>query len=441
MVRCSKIGGFMSRKELLRRILIMVFVAALIFTFYSGYIILQKEIPDTINLRSNMESRISINIPLSATFSADSEEVSLTDGTHSVKDNITLSKKDMLYVNADESGEYDINVKLLGILDIKKIKVNVFDDYRVIPCGMPVGMYLKTDGVMVIGTGNVEDAAGEESCPAKDVIFSDDYIVAINDINVSSKSQLIYLINKYGENDIKLGIRRDGKKINVKIKPVRCSEKDYKIGVWVRDDTQGIGTLTYVDEDGNFGALGHGISDIDTGKLLSSEEGKLYTADIWGIKKGEKGAPGGLCGTINYDDSNLIGNITSNNDAGIYGVANERLINRCGNEPVEICLKQEVKEGKATVLCTLENEVKEYDIVIEKVDHSNNNKYKGMVIQVTDPELLGETNGIVQGLSGSPILQNNKIVGAVTHVFVNDPTKGYGILIEEMITVQSGAET
>lgn len=425
----------MNRKELLRRILIIVFIVALIFTVYNGYYIFAKNIPDTINVRSRMENRIAIDIPMSATFSAESSQVSLMDESHSVKDNITLSRKDMLYVNADKSGRYDISVRLLGFLNIKKIKVNVFDDYRVIPCGIPVGMYLKTDGVMVIGTGKVKDITGKESCPAKDLIYSDDYIVSVNGESVSSKSQLIYLVNKCGRDNVKLGIRRDGKNISVDVKPVKCGENNYKIGVWVRDDTQGIGTLTFIDENGRFGALGHGISDIDTGKLLSSEEGKLYTADIWGIKKGEKGEPGGLCGTINYDDSNLIGKITKNNDAGIYGEANDTIISKCQHEPLEICLKQEVKEERATILCTLEDEVKEYDIVIEKVDHSNNNQYKGMVIQVTDPELLSETNGIVQGLSGSPIIQNNKIVGAVTHVFVNDPTKGYGIFIENMLDV------
>lgn len=423
----------MSRKEFFRRILIMILIVSVIYTIYEGYCIFEKGIPDTINIRKKTESQIAIDLPIATTFSSDSKEVALADENHKVNENITIDKHDNLHINASESGRYDIDVKLLGLVNLKKITVNVFDDYKVIPCGIPVGMYLKTDGVMVIGTGKVESESGEEKCPAQDLILSDDYIVSINGINVSSKAQMIFLINKYGASELELGVRRDEKLISVKVTPIKSKEGDYKIGIWVRDDTQGIGTLTFIDENNNFGALGHGISDVDTGKLLSSEEGKLYTADIWGIKKGEKGCPGGLCGTINYEDNNQIGTITLNSGAGIYGVANENLIEKCTEKPMEICLKQEVKKGKAKIICTINNEVNMYDIVIDKVDHSNNNKYKGMEIQVTDPKLLSITNGIVQGLSGSPIIQDNKIVGAVTHVFINDPTKGYGIFIEEML--------
>ena len=172
---------------------------------------------------------------------------------------------------------------------------------------------------------------------------------------------------------------------------------------------------------------------MDTGKLLSAKIGILYDADIWGIKKGENGNPGGLLGSIAYEEANELGTITGNTNCGIFGIANEKLIEKCDSDSVEIALKQDVKVGKAIVRCAINGELCDYEIEIEKVDYANNKKNKGMVIRITDPKLLSQTNGNVQGMSGSPILQDGKLIGAVTHVFVNDSTRGYGIFIEEML--------
>ena len=209
--------------------------------------------------------------------------------------------------------------------------------------------------------------------------------------------------------------------------------QEYKIGIWVRDDSQGIGTLTFITKDGKFGALGHGISDVDTGKLLGSINGILYKADIWGIKKGKNGSPGGLLGSISYEKNKEYGTINSNTNHGIFGQANEMLINECTFEYMDIGLKQDVKKGKAIIRCTVDGTIKDYEIEIIKVDYSNSHRNKGMVIEITDEELLDKTGGIVQGMSGSPIVQNGKIIGAVTHVFINNSTKGYGIFIENML--------
>ena len=305
------------------------------------------------------------------------------------------------------------------------------------PCGFPVGIYLETEGVLVIGTDVITGVDGINYEPAYDLVREGDYIVELNDIEVSAKAQLSYLVKKYGNKEIELTIRRDNELQEVIIDPVKVGNGSYKLGIWVKDDSQGIGTMTYLMDDGGFGALGHGISDTDTKKLLDSNEGLLYGAKIWGITKGRSGAAGSLCGSINYEEDNVIGEIDKNSSLGIYGVIPsknrvEGLIKEYDLKPYEICSKYDVKIGKATILACVSGVVKEYNIEITelKVNSSGN---KGIVIKVTDKELLNETGGIVQGMSGSPIIQNGKLVGAITHVFLRDSSLGYGIFIEEML--------
>ena len=319
----------------------------------------------------------------------------------------------------------------------ESISANAAEDARVYPCGFQVGIYLKTSGVMVIGTTEVEGLDGLNYNPALDKVKPGDYITKVNNIDVSSKNQLLFLVNKYGDRDLILTLQRNGRMIEVKIRPVRTSGREYKMGIWVRDDTQGIGTMTYVTEDGRYGALGHGISDIDTGELLDSEGGILYQANVWGIKKGEDGCPGALYGMISYEDDKIEGNISENSSIGIYGNLDSEkrlksLIDKYELVPVGVAQRSEVRGGSAVIRSCVSGEMKDYEVEIEKVNRSNQ-KNKGLVIHVTDPDLLKLTNGIVQGLSGTPILQDGKLIGAVTHVFVNDSTRGYGIFADVML--------
>lgn len=312
-----------------------------------------------------------------------------------------------------------------------------YDGTEIFPCGFSVGIYLETEGVLIVGTDVITGQDGLNYEPAQGIVKEGDYIVAVNDINVSAKSQLGFLINKYGNEDLTLTIRREGELIDVKISPVCVGAEQYKIGVWVKDDSQGIGTMTYITYDGDFGALGHGISDTDTKKLLSAENGRIYKADIWGITKGRSGTPGSLCGSINYDENNIMASIESNTNIGIYGNLSEYrevgdIIDEYGLEPMEICAKKDVKLGKAYIRTSINGEVKDYEIEITELKTQSEGN-KGIVLKVTDEELLALTGGIVQGMSGSPIIQNGKMVGAVTHVFVRDSKLGYGIFIEEML--------
>lgn len=317
------------------------------------------------------------------------------------------------------------------------VSVNISGETLVYPCGFQVGIYLETNGVMIIGTDEVEGEDGLNYNPALNKVKAGDYITKVNEIDVSSKNQLLFLINKYGGEDVILTINRNQKYIQVKVRPVKTGEGEYKMGIWVRDDTQGIGTMTYLTGEGKYAALGHGISDIDTGELLDSEGGVLYQANVWGIKKGESGSPGALYGMISYEQNKILGSISENTSIGIYGTVagveeKQVLIEKYGLEAVELAGHEKIQEGKAYIRSYVSGEVCDYEVEIEKINE-NSSKNKGIVLKVTDERLLKLTNGIVQGMSGTPILQDGKLIGAVTHVFVNDSTMGYGIFADVMM--------
>ena len=414
----------MSAKRKYRRILIGLLIISTIFTCFFTYHMIDEMIPDEISIIEGTEANLKSNLLVQYTVKKEEmQEVDFQTSKHALQDKA--------------AGEYKIQADLFGLIHFKDVDVNVIRNQKLIPGGIQVGIYLQTKGVMIIGTSPISGMDGMKYEPAENIVKPDDYIVSLNGENVSSKSQLMFLVNKYGNDDIILGLNRNGAYLETRITPIRTAEDEYKLGIWVRDDTQGIGTLTYITEQGEFGALGHGISDVDTGALLSSENGTLYMADIWGIKKGESGNPGGLLGSIEYEEDNVIGVITDNNSHGIFGKADKNLTKACKYPALSIGLKQEVTAGPAKILCALQDEVEEYEIEIVSVDYANNEKSKGMVIQITDPELLAKTNGIVQGMSGSPIIQNGKLIGAVTHVFVKEPAKGYGIFIETMLSENS----
>lgn len=315
----------------------------------------------------------------------------------------------------------------------REVSAGMSEDMMVIPGGMPVGIYLETKGVMVLGTDKVEGMDGMSYEPAAHLVKAGDYIVEIDEQEVNTKSELIEAIGNLDHEDVVLKVNRGEECIDIKTKAVRCGADEYKLGIWVRDNAQGLGTVTLLNADSSFGALGHGIHDIDTSKLLDISAGTLYTTSIKDIQKGENGIPGGMEGIIVYNNYNVLGKITKNTEAGIFGTI-ERIDTLFSDQtPVKVAKKEEIEEGKAAIRCAVEGKVKEYEVEITKIDTGTNEVNKGIVLEVTDKKLKKVTGGIVQGMSGSPIIQNGKLVGAVTHVFVNDPTKGYGIFAETMI--------
>ena len=307
------------------------------------------------------------------------------------------------------------------------------DSTMVIPGGMPIGIYMKIDGVLVLSTDEIEDCNGVNQEPAKKIIKSGDYIVAINDSKVESKNDLIQEISKLSNPQVILNIRRNGESFDVKFDAIQVAKNQYKLGIWVRDSLQGLGTITYLTATSEFGALGHGIHDIDTESLVEIESGNVYDISIVGVQKGKKGNPGGLEGVIIYNNRNILGTITKNTKNGIYGEIDDIDDLFKGQEAVEVCDKKEIKLGDAEIYCAVDGEIKAYDIEIKSIDYYTKEENKGLVIEVVDEELIEKTGGIVQGMSGSPIIQDGKLVGAVTHVLVNDPTRGYGIFIENML--------
>ncbi len=303
----------------------------------------------------------------------------------------------------------------------------------VIPGGMPIGIYMKTDGVLVLNVDEVIGKDGKEHSPARNIVKEGDYIIAVNGEKVLTKKAIMEKLEVTNASDVTLKLRREEDVIEVNLRPILCEDDKYRLGIWIRDSVQGLGTVTYLTTENEFAALGHGIHDSDTDELLEIKYGNIYETKILRIKKGEKGNPGGMEGVIVYNRFNILGKIEKNTEVGIYGTIDdmERVVD--GIEKIEICSKKDVEMGSAVIRCTLDGNIEEFDVKIAKINYFAKDANKGLMIEVADERLLEKTGGIVQGMSGSPIIQDGKLVGAVTHVLVNDPTRGYGIFIENML--------
>lgn len=325
---------------------------------------------------------------------------------------------------------FSAKAKLLGILPLKEVSVTVSDEKIVTVCGTPFGVKMFTDGVLVVDFSEIETENGRR-CPASESgLLEGDLIKAINKTDVFRNEDVAEIIEKSEGKELSFSVLRNGKAMEISLIPEMLKDQSgYKAGFWVRDSSAGIGTLTFYDpEDLSFGGLGHAVCDIDTGTVLPFSSGEIVPAAITKIKKGVSGAPGELGGAfIGKDD---LGTVKINNETGLYGTLEYTI------EGIEmpVAHKQDIYEGSAVILSTVEGtEAEEYDILIEKIALSDDSLTKNMVIKVVDEELIEATGGIVQGMSGSPIIQDGKLIGAVTHVLVNDPTKGYGIFAENML--------
>ena len=341
-----------------------------------------------------------------------------------------LQNSEAINISSKGVGEYNYQLKLFNKIPFKNVSVSVVPKKYVIPSGEAVGVKMFTKGLLVVFVSSVISEDGQEFNPASDAgIKENDIILAADETELKTNEQLAEYIN-CKKDTIKLKILREDEEFETDISPIKSNSNDYKIGLWVRDSTAGIGTLTYYDpQNGKCAALGHAITDADTGVILKPSKGELLNCDILSVNKGKAGVAGVLMGSF---ENEKLGEIITNNEFGIYGTLDK--IQENNLKPYEVATRFQVKEGPAKILCELDSSgVKEYNIQIERVSKEATVDNKGIIIRVTDEELLKKTGGIVQGMSGSPILQNGKIVGAVTHVFVNDPTRGYGIFIENML--------
>lgn len=334
------------------------------------------------------------------------------------------------------AGTYELNLDLFGMIPVKEINVNVIERTKVIPCGDLIGVKMYSKGALIVGFSEIEGMDGGIYKPFDNIdIDEGDAIVEINGVNISNTDDLIEQVNKSGGNDIKIKYAKGNELKEAIITPVENKLGEYKIGIWVRDATAGVGTLTFIEPStGNYAALGHGIVDIDTGGIFNISNGELARSRAVSIKKGIKNEPGEIRGVINSYD--VIGNISNNTNFGVFGkISNNFNLGDIGeNTEYDVALRSEINEGEAEVICELENDIKRaYKIKIEKIYTSNNYDNKSMLIRVTDKRLLEKTGGIIQGMSGSPIIQNGKFIGAITNVLVSDPTTGYAIFGDLMV--------
>ena len=330
-----------------------------------------------------------------------------------------------------EAASAEMWLSLLGV-PLKKVDVHVSPEKRLVPGGQALGIAMRTEGVLIVGVSE----AAEGVAPAKNAgLQAGDVIVGVDGSTVTTAESLTTLLEKSDGKPVHIAYRRAGESRTALLTPFRDEATGaVRLGAWVRDSTAGVGTLSFYDPDtGRYAALGHAITDGDTGSVLTVSEGQVLRADIVAVQKGQKGAPGELKGSF-LREGEVLGSIRRNSILGIYGSFDSPAANPLYPDGLPIGLRSGVHTGPATILSSVDGAgVKEYAIEITRVNQQTAPAPKSMVIRVTDERLLAATGGIVQGMSGSPIIQDGRLIGAVTHVFVSDPTQGYGLYVDWML--------
>lgn len=400
--------------------LVLIFFVFVLLYFVIEYIF----IPKNIYMTTGESYVVNMSTPFDGEI--ESNEV-LSINNKKVKDNIYLDLANDNIMKSEEDTVANINVKLLG-LPIKKVQLCFMPEKKVEVIGRTVGICVDTKGVLVLGVGQVKSTEGKEYMPCKGILRSGDIILEIDNIKINNKEELIDAVKN--KSTIKIKAMRNDKEFNINVNPIKSvDDNTYKLGLWIRDSTQGIGTITYYDKENNtFAALGHPINDVDTGEKMKIDGGEILDANIIKAEKGQIGTPGALIGNIDFNRT--IGYINSNENNGVFG----KMCGKIDGIEMPIGYKNDVKTGNASIYVNTSGKfVEKYSIHIDSINKYNTNDTKNFVLTITDKRLLGMTGGIVQGMSGCPVVQNGKLIGAVTHVFVNDPTKGYGIFVENML--------
>lgn len=420
-----------SKKFKLSKKFIFFFSLLLFLTICLIYSANISTLPDNVILfyGENLNLKTLYGISLEETYSSSPGLISIST------DASIQASSEFISENNVKTGKSIVTLKLFGAIPVKDISINVIPTTEVIPLGNVVGLKLYTNGVLVVGMSEINGKDNVKYKPYESTgIEEGDMIVEINEKSITCTNDLISTVKAYGEHELSLKYIRDGNVLETTITPIKTSNNEYKLGLWVRDTAAGIGTATFYDPStGMFASLGHGILDVDTENLLDISYGEFITTTISSLVKGEKGKPGKIQGTI--DSGISLGTIYKNTEFGVFGIMKDiSALNIDTSKTYPIALRNEIEVGPATIMCTLENNVrKEYSIEIEKIFINNNENNKSMQLKITDPELLNTTGGIIQGMSGSPIIQNGKVVGALTHVLVSEPTQGYGVFADLMI--------
>jgi len=352
-----------------------------------------------------------------------------------LNDNFIVKPSVMAVANtSEEFDEYILNYRLFNLFNIKSLKVNVIEPDRYFAGGDSLGFSLQSKGIILIGGNYILSNNGIEKPFENSGLMTGDIITHIDGIEINSVSDINSILMNYTGGMLKLQVNRNGDIIYVTILPALDKMTNtYKLGLWVKENAVGIGTLTFINATTNrFGSLGHSINDSQTNECIEVSGGNIYKSRIIGVKKGTSGKAGELIGT--FSKENVIGSVDKNCEYGVYGFVDDT--NKIIKDKTSIMIggRLSAKPGKATILSCIDGEtIEEFDIEIIKTNFQSSSNQKSMVIRVTDKDLIARTGGIVQGMSGSPIIQNNKLIGAVTHVFVNDATKGFGLYIDWML--------
>ncbi|WZL78070.1 SpoIVB peptidase [Eubacteriales bacterium mix99] len=423
------------RKGIIKKIAGVLLAAFFLAFNYSSYVQNIVKFPTELEIFEGDTQTLNFRLPLQVKIRSRDKNVLKLNGD-SLKDQQYCQVNQPLAIQPVKQGYVNLDFRLFGVIPIKQLKINVTSQKALIPGGNSIGVSLYTNGALIVGTSEVTDADGVTHFPAMDAgLLPGDVIEKINSVTVKDANHLSRLVNKVRGIAVDLECKRDNRIFVTQIHPVKdATDSKYRLGIWVRDSTAGVGTLTFVDPvTKHMGALGHAITDVDTGSQLSVRNGEITESGIIDVKIGKKGLPGELVGNFTGKRKSL-GTIIKNTSYGIYGKASGKITNPIYKDPLSIAHQYNIKPGKASILTTIDDQgIQEYDVQILKVNRQTSPGPKGLVLEITDPRLLEKTGGIVQGMSGSPIIQDGKLVGAVTHVFVNDPKKGYGIFIEWML--------
>ncbi|WP_248925317.1 SpoIVB peptidase [Paenibacillus hamazuiensis] len=392
--------------------------------------------PEELRLFEGQNTKLQLAMPVSAQVTLKNPEIVKVNGV--AQQSFKVNLKDPIQLSSEQTGQTEVKLKLFGKIPLKTVKVNVVPDLKVIPGGQTIGVKLKSAGILVVGHHLVTVADDKKISPGEDAkIQVGDLIMKINGKPINDVTKVSDLVNKAGESKtpLQLTISRGSELIELKLQPAYdVADKAYRLGLYIRDSAAGVGTLTfYAPDQGVYGALGHVITDMDTQTPIVVGDGEIVHSNVTSISKSQNGEPGEKRAQFSKE-SKVIGNIEKNTPFGIFGKMYGMPDHSVSKEALPVAFAEEVKEGPAQIYTVINGQkVEKFDIEIVHVAKQDYPATKGMVIKITDARLLEKTGGIVQGMSGSPIVQNGKVVGAVTHVFVNDPTSGYGCFIEWML--------
>ncbi len=330
------------------------------------------------------------------------------------------------FTNSD--GEYKAKLMAFDLFPVKEVSLNAVKRRYVGVGGDVFGIKMYTKGVMAVKIDSVDVTTGEQSPAQLAGIKCGDCITHVDGSVIVNADDFISFIRNSGGKELSLTVERDGGTLNLKLRPNPSESGGYRAGLWVRDSSAGIGTVTFYDSENKlFAGLGHGVCDVDTGKIMPLSGGEAVRATVNGFYKSAPGDPGELCGVFS---ESVLGGLRVNSAAGVFGELNEKI----SAKQMPVALESEVREGAAQIVATIDgNGPQYYDAQITKIYPASGNEERNLIVKITDKEFLAKTGGILQGMSGSPIIQNSMLVGAVTHVFVNDPTQGYGIFAERML--------